>query len=592
MLHPSAEIARLLLQIVLGRYFTTFKRDFMVSNKGPKAKGGTKPFLPGLGGARLQEQFKGMQTGPVSKPDHMDLFKIQSQLEKAMDYHRRGQLEVAASIYQDILVQKPDQPDAMNLLGVVNLARGNKHLGIEQISSAVRLRPKDPTILNNLGNALLGERRWEEAIEALEHAIALKPDFVEALNNLARAYRSSDRSEDSEYCYEQVLKLKPDAASAKVGLARLYHDRGQSEMAENLLKEALSQKVNKAGALTLFAQTRKFKEEPAEMAEMLEIVGQSRRPAPEITNLYYALGKICDDLGRYDDAFGYYAKGNELRGLEHDPEDFVKEVDILIETFDKKFFEERKDFGTDSHRPIFIVGMPRSGTTLREQIISSHSKVFGAGELEHVKRLQMQSMGMAPGNMMWPKNVPNLTKEGATILGRRYLRSLERHSSTHEYVTDKMPHNFLSLGLMAVMFKNAKFIHAKRNAIDTSLSCYFHNFNDAHSYNRNLTHMGLYYRQYVRMMNHWHEVLGDRLYFSDYEELVNNQEEETRKLIDFCGLEWEDACMQFHKSKRAVLTPSNWQVRQPMYKRSAERWRRYEDHLGPLIEALGDIAPV
>lgn len=533
-----------------------------------------------------------MPAGAPQKPDHLDMFKIQSQLEKAMEHHRKGQLEVAASMYQDVLIQKPDQPDAMNLLGVINIARGNKQLGLEQIGGAVRLRPKDPTILNNLGNALTNERRWQDAIEALEHAIALKPDFVEAFNNLARAYRSSDRSDDAEYCYNKVLALKPNAAQAKVGLARLYHDRGQSETAENLLKDALSMKINKSGALTLFAQTRKFKEEPEEFQEMLDIVGASRRPAPEITNLYYALGKICDDIGRTEEGFSYYEKGNELRGLEHDPEQMVKEVDILINTFDKKYFREREDFGVDSHRPIFIVGMPRSGTTLREQIISSHPRVFGAGELEHIKRLQMQSMMLAPGQYHWPKNMEELTQEGSVILGRRYLQSLEKHSSTHDYVTDKMPHNFLSLGLMATIFKNAKFIHAKRNAIDTSLSCYFHNFNDAHSYNRNLTHMGLYYRQYVRMMEHWHEVLGDRLYFSDYEELVNNQEEETRKLIDFCGLEWDDACMQFHKSTRAVLTPSNWQVRQPMYTRAAERWRRYEKELQPLIEALGDIAPV
>jgi tetratricopeptide (TPR) repeat protein len=563
------------------------KESFLMSSKHK-----SNPLLPGLGGARLQEQFQGMPMGAAQKPDHLDLFKIQSQLEKAMDHHRRGKIDLAASIYQDILIQKPDQPDAMNLLGVANISRGNKQLGIEQITAAMQMRPKDPTILNNLGNALLNERRWEESIDSLESAIALKPDFVEALNNLARAYRHCDRSQDSEYCYNLVLELKPNAAGAKVGLARLYHDRGQSELAESLLKDALSQKINKSGALSLFAQTRKFKEAPPEFQEMLAIVQEEKRPTPEITNIYYALGKICDDLGRTEEGFGYYLKGNQLRGLEHDPEQFVKEVDFLIKTFDKKFFEERKDFGVDSERPIFIVGMPRSGTTLREQIISSHPKVFGAGELEHVKRIQTQSVMLTPGQMRWPENMTELTKEGSVILGRRYIQSLERHSSTHDHVTDKMPHNFLSLGLMAVIFKNAKFIHAKRNAIDTSLSCFFHNFNDAHSYNRNLTHMGLYYRQYVRMMNHWHEVLGDRLYYSDYELLVNNQEEETRKLIDFCGLEWDDACMQFHKSKRAVLTPSNWQVRQPMYTRSAERWRRYENQLQPLIEALGDIAPV
>jgi len=555
----------------------------------PKPK--KKQLLPGLGGQQAFSAFQGPKMGASAELDHMDLFKLQAQLEKAMTHHRRGELNIAEGMYKDILTMNPNQPDAMNLIGVINVAKGETQLAIDQLQMAVSLRPKDPTILNNLGNAFVNERRWEEAMDALEKAVALKPDFPEAYANLARAYRSNDRSDEAEHCYKRVLDILPDNGAALVGLARLYQDRGESERAEEILKRAMTEGKNPSGALMSFAQTRKFKEEPPELEDIKRLIAEAKRNSGEIVNLYYSAGKIFNDLGRYDEAFEHYAKGNELRGLEHDPKEFVNQVDAIIKIFDKKFFEDRQDFGIDSNRPIFIVGMPRSGTTLREQIISSHNKVFGAGELEYIKKLQMQSWQLTPGKTRFPESFPAMTKEGSIILGRRYLRYLEHHSSTAERVTDKMPHNFLNLGMMAIMFPKATFIHAKRNAVDTCLSCFFHNFNDAHSYNRNLTHMGLYYREYVRLTNHWHEVLGDRFYYSDYEALTENQEEESRKLIDHCGLEWDDNCLQFYKSDRAVLTPSNWQVRQPMYKSSTERWRRYEKHLGPLLEALGDLAP-
>lgn len=554
----------------------------------PKKK---KQLLPGLGGQQAFSAFQGPKIGQGDQLDHMDLFKLQAELEKAMTHHRRGQLDIAEGMYRDILTKNPNQPDALNLLGVVNVAKGDLQLAIDQLGVAVSLRPKDPTILNNYGNALINDRRWEEAMEVLERTVALKPDFIEGFSNLARAYRSNDNSDEAEHCYKRILDILPDNGAALVGLARLYQDRGNGDQAEELLRRVLTEGKNPAGALMSFAHSRKFTEEPQELSDIKEIIEKTQRVSGEIVNLYYSAGKICNDLGRYDEAFGFYSKGNELRGLEHDPAEFTRQIDRVIKVFDKKFFEDRQDFGVESNRPIFIVGMPRSGTTLREQIISSHSKVFGAGELEYIKKLQVQSWQLTPGKARYPDCIPDMTKEGSIILGRRYLRYLEHHSSTAEHVTDKMPHNFLNLGMMAIMFPKATFIHAKRNAMDTCLSCYFHNFNDAHAYNRNLTHMGLYYREYVRLTNHWHEVLGDRFYYSDYEALTQNQEEESRKLIDQCGLEWDENCLQFYKSDRAVLTPSNWQVRQPMYKTSTERWRRYEKHLGPLLEALGDLAP-
>ncbi len=562
---------------------------------GPKSRPKSGALLPGLGGGGLKSAFgkEAIMRDRVRQhnaPDHMTLVGIQQQLEVAMGHHRKGQLDIAGGIYQDILAKFPNQPDALNLLGVIRVAQSNARDGIRLISLAVQFRPNDPTVLNNLGNAYLSERQWLDSIEYLERAVALKPDFLEALSNLGRAYRHSDQSDESEYCYRKMLERSPNNVMALIGMSRIYQDRGMAEESEELIQKVLKFRGGRLQAYSLFAHTRKFKERPSELDEIEKMIAKLK-DGQEKCQLHYAAGKMYDDLKEYDDAFKHYKAGNDLTQIEHSHDAFVRLVDRTISVCDKKFFEERKGWGVESDRPIFIVGMPRSGTTLREQIIGSHPDAFGAGELEHIKRIQMKIGTLVPEPKPFPENLELLTKEGSVIAGRWYLRALERHSSTAKHVTDKMPHNFLSLGMMAVIFQNAKFIHSKRNPMDTSLSCFMHNFNDAHTYNRDLTNMGLYYRQYVRLMEHFHEVLGDRLYFSSYDDLVADPETEIPKMIEFCGLEWNDACLKFYESKRAVMTPSQWQVRQPIYTRSSDRWKRYEKQLQPLLEALGDLAP-
>jgi hypothetical protein len=235
---------------------------------------------------------------------------------------------------------------------------------------------------------------------------------------------------------------------------------------------------------------------------------------------------------------------------------------------------------------IFVVGMPRSGTTLTEQILSSHPLIEGAGELPHIQKLQ-SSIGHAS---QWHTLISGIADSQCKELARRYLAELDRHSRSAARVVDKMPHNFLNLGFIALMFPKARVVHCRRDAIDNCVSIYTHRLNQSHGYSTDLKTLGLYYQEYRRLMDHWQKVVPLKIFDLRYEQMIGEQESTSRRLIDFAGLQWNDACLSFHETERTIRTLSRWQVRQPLYSSSVKRWKKYEEFLGPLIEGLGDLA--
>lgn len=262
-------------------------------------------------------------------------------------------------------------------------------------------------------------------------------------------------------------------------------------------------------------------------------------------------------------------------------------------SFTPEFFKERRTGGSGSRRPIFIVGMPRSGSTLTEQIISSHSKVYGAGEhraLAEIVHILSQSKD---GDFSYPQDVAKIEPHAWTSPAQQYLSNIERECPAEAACfIDKTLSNFFNLGLIALLFPNTHIIHCRRNPMDTCLSCYFTPFGDAKplSFTCGLEELGFYYQQYHRLMAYWQQVLPIQILDVQYEKMIADQEAESRRIIDFLGLEWEDACLEFYKQKRDILTSSDAQIRKPIYKTSVDRWRPYEKHLAPLQEALGDLA--
>jgi tetratricopeptide (TPR) repeat protein len=465
---------------------------------------------------------------------------------------------------------------------------GNHETAFDLLERAVEARPKDPVVLNNYGNALSLVRRFEDAIKHLERALAIKPDMADSWMNLGRTLNFAGQGERALKCFERVREIKPDSHGAKSGISRALLSLGRTKEAEEEARGLIAIAPQVSAGYVNLTNARKSKPEDPELAQVEALIAGKETNAKELRGLYYAAAKMCDDVGRYDEAFRYYDLANKSAGGTYDPKALEESYAETKKTYTRRFFEERRGFGLDSERPVFIVGMPRSGTTLTETIIAAHPQVHAAGELETMKRCEREMADLVFRDEGAQKNARQLTWVGAEVLAQRYLDVIDvkARNASATRVTDKMPHNFQVVGLIALLFPKARIIHTRRNPFDTCLSIWQQNFNDAHTYGRNLADLGHHYAHYQHLMQHWREALPGRLLEIDYEDLVENQEQASRRLIDFVGLPWDDACLRPQDVKRTVLTASVWQVRQPVYKRSAGRWKNYERHLTPLRESL------
>lgn len=533
----------------------------------------------------MQARTAGTWSYPVNP------FDLQRQLEQGMEHHRAGRFDEAERIYAAILAKVPGQPDALNLLGVIAMEAGNHDAAFELLGRAITARPKDPVILNNYGNALSLVRRHEEAIEHLERALAINPAMADSWLNLGRTLNMTGQGERALGCFAELQRLKPDSLGARAGRARALLSLGRTAEAEQASRELIAAAPEAAGGYVSLSNARKFKPADPEIAEVERMIESRATASREIRGLCFAAAKMCDDVGRYADAFAYFDRANRAAGGTYDSRQLEQSYAELKRTYTKAFFEARKGQGIDSERPVFIVGMPRSGTTLTETIIGAHPLAFAAGELETIKRCERDMGALVARDEGVQRNAQHLSWFGVEVLARRYLDTIDRKArdSSAIRVTDKMPHNFQAVGFLALLFPRARIIHVRRNPMDTCLSIWQQNFNDSHSYARNLEDLGHHYAQYLGLMQHWREVLPGRMLEVDYEDLVANQEEATRRLIDHVGLPWDDACLRPQDVQRTVLTASVWQVRQPVYRKSAGRWKNYGELLRPLRDTLASF---
>jgi tetratricopeptide (TPR) repeat protein len=516
-------------------------------------------------------------------------FELQKQLEQGIEFHKAGRGEDAEKVYRAVLAKVPNQPDALNLLGVLAMEAGAHEAAFDFLERAVAARPKDPAILNNYGNALSLVRRFEDAIKNLERALSIKPDMADAWLNLGRTLNLAGLGERALICFERLLKLRPDSQSAKAGISRAYLSLGRTKEAEETARSLIEANPTASNGYVNLTNARKFKPGDPEIEQVEALIASKDTSAKELRGLYFAAAKMYDDVGRYDDAFQNFDLANKSVAGKYDQKALETAYAELKRTYTRKFFEDHAGQGLQSERPVFIVGMPRSGTTLTETIIAGHPQAHAAGELETIKRCEREMSDLVFRDEGIQKNPRTLSWVGVEVLAQRYLDVIDAktRNAAATRITDKMPHNFQAVGFITTLFPNARIIHTKRNPFDTCLSIWQQNFNDAHTYARNLTDLGHHYAQYLNLMQHWREVLpAGRMLEIEYEDLVENQETVTRKLIDFVGLPWDDACLRPQDVKRTVLTASVWQVRQPVYKRSAGRWKNYEQHLAPLRDAL------
>ena len=349
-------------------------------------------------------------------------------------------------------------------------------------------------------------------------------------------------------------------------------------------------------ALAHMVQARALPDDPAVIERMEAFAANVLLPDETRFAMGFALAQLWQKAKDYDRAFEHLHVANRLarKTIRYDADKFTDKVDRFIETFTPEFFAQYEGAGHTSERPIFVCGMPRSGTTLVEQILSSHPQIYGAGELPLMPNLVRMLPRVLGQEEPFPACLEAFDRRAARNAGGYYLRNLKEIDAETRFVVDKMPHNFLYLGLIAMILPKAKIVHMQRDPRDVAVSNYFQNFKAKHGligYAFDLTDMGRHLRDHDRMMAHWHEVLPIQIYECNYEELVHDQDGKTRELLEFVGVDWSDQVLEFHESERAVRTASVWQVRQPMYQSSSQKWRRYEKHLGPLNEAMLEPQP-
>lgn len=532
----------------------------------------------------------------------------------------------ALAHYQEALRLNPNIAEVHNHIGLIFRKLGETENAEDSFREALRIKPDYSDALSNLGDALLTRQHFNQALECYRRVLREFPDHIELLVKVGdllyylgeskeavqyfrqaslRAPRSGDihrrlgdtlatqlEFDEASAAYRRALHLDPHDLQALAGLAHIAEKRGQLSTALEILRPLVATgRVNWAVAIR-FAEVSGYAKCRREALSLIErLLNRTDTTPPERQQLLFRLGALYEDLSEYDNAFRAFTQANAEIQQDHQPANHTTFVNMLVSTFSSTFLAEAPRGTTRSDRPIFIVGMPRSGTSLVEQILASHPQIGAAGELDDIPKLTASlhaSFGTG-GACMQP--VERLRRSNAYEMARDYLEHLQRLFPRATRVTDKMPQNFLHLGLIELLFPGARVIHCRRDPLDTCLSCYFQDFGARHPYSAKLAWLGSYYREYERLMSHWRCTLTLPMFEIRYEDLVADQEIWTRRLLKFCGLPWDERCLSFHKSGRIINTASYAQVRRPLYRSSVGRWRHYDLHLHELRAALaGDQA--
>jgi tetratricopeptide (TPR) repeat protein len=539
--------------------------------------------------------------------------------------------EAAIVHFQTALALKPDVPEGYNDLGNALAALSRLAEAIAQYQKALSLKPDYAEAYNNLGSALAGLERHPESVAAYCKAIALKPDFAQAHCNLGKALATLDRLDEAIAHFRQAIAIKPDFEAAHSGLgsalaaldrpeealaaydrafavnpaaADLHHSLGYAlqtlgrlEESRRAFERAVALAPRRADLYRGLAESKQFVPGDPHLDVMEQLAGEmSSLSENEQMELHFALGSAYEDVGRHEQAFGHLLQGNALkrRRIDYDEAATFKMFERIAAVFTPELMQRNRGVGDPSPVPVFIVGMPRSGTTLVEQVLASHPAVFGAGERKDLNMAMAGAFGHDAASPAFPEGFASFTPEEFRQIGTRYLERLVPLAPAASRITDKMPANFRFAGLIHLVLPNARIIDIRRDPIDTCLSCFSKLFAGRQLYTYDLGELGRHYRAYERLMAHWRRLLPDGVMLDvQYEELVADFANQARRIVAHCGLGWDDACLAFHETQRPVRTASATQVRQPLYGSAVGRARPYEAMLTPLLEALrSDDAPL
>jgi len=543
---------------------------------------------------------------------------VQRIFADAVRHHMAGHLEDAVARYHRVLFLQPDNADVHNNLGVALAAQGKVEAAMTRYKSALSLKPGCVDAHNNLGVALAAQGRIVEATTHYERVLVINPRHAGAHHNLGLVLAALGRMDEAVAQYERALSLRPDYTDAcnNLGIALAAQGNSGGAMAQyrraiaidsrhaeahNNLGNILREEGKFGDALAHYgrviaigpdqveahyhrAEVKTFRQGDAELSALETLARRADLPISKAPFLHFALAKALEDIGDHARAFEHMRKGNSSKRsqIDYDEPRVVDMFRRISHAFNGGLFDRFPGAGDSSSVPIFVVGMPRSGSTLIEQILASHPQIHAAGELRDLEQ--------AIGTIQFPESIPSLDALTLRRIGQAYLARLPSLAEGQVRIVDKLPGNFLRIGLIRLILPNARIIHTVRHPADTCVSCYSKLFTSGQHFSYEMGELGRYYRCYRELMTHWRSMLppGSMLDVA-YEDVVGDLEGQARRLIAYCGLPWDDRCVNFHKTNRAVKTASAVQVRQPLFRSSLQRWRKYEADIGPLLEALGDV---
>jgi len=541
------------------------------------------------------------------------------QVEAAFQRHKQGDLRFADAAYRQVLSQRPNHPAALHYLGLIAQQTGYSKEAADLLKRSISLNPTDPRAHNHLGQIQIALKDNTAAARCFERALEIDPNNVDALNNLANVVRVRDLMQAIEL-YRRALALNPRAAFATYNLAQALNEDNAVDEALTLFqrvialdpghcdaRHALGMLLEQRGrfdeaieqylavqrlqpthvsSLANLLDIRDYEPDPATVTKAEGLLKNAAAPEEDRIKLHHGLGKHYDRQGAFDQAFGHFAGSKAIlrsQGPGFDVAAVARSFDALKQAFGPDAFGAGRPIGSSSARPVFIVGLPRSGTTLTEQILASHPEAFGAGELRKIPEIVKF---LRPD---YPECMAALGDDDLQPLADDYLALLESLAGPVPVrVSDKLPINSLHLGLIATLFPNARIVHCRRDPMDIALSSFIELFDLEQDYTTDFDDFGRYFLLHEQLMAHWRSVLPTRIHELRYEDMITDPEAASRALVDYCGLEWDPRCLDFTRTERTVKTPSRWQVRQPIYDRSVGRWRNYAAHMAALSARLNE----
>jgi tetratricopeptide (TPR) repeat protein len=577
---------------------------------------GTVFRLRGDGEEALSHFRRAVQLDPALALAHSNLGQIlleRKQLEEALEHcqaavrlqpnlaeahgnlgnvlRELGRLDQAKACYAEGLRLNPKLAMLHGNMGQALQEEGQYQEAFACYICSLQIEPKMARLHCNLGNLLAELEQFDDAALRYKMALRLDSNYAEAFDGLGCVRREQDRHEEAQECFRAALRLKPELASAHVNLGAVYEEQGDFALAESCYRSAVGNDPRHAGAWSQLAFLLRDKLPEEDLEKMRSLLRD-----PDVTDgrralLDSGLAHVLDGRKEYSDAAQHALRANgltlarrKLRGQAYDPVAHSQFVDRVLATFTQDYFERVRGFGADSERPVFIVGLPRSGTTLTEQVLATHSQVFGAGE-QYFGRADFEMLANGRGEANAFEKLACLDAATVQRLAAAHLERLRILNDTALRVVDKLPDNYLYLGLLATLFPKARFIHCRRDLRDVAVSCWMTNFRHVR-WASDPEHLAARFRDYQRLIDHWREMLPVPILEVDYEETVADLVGVAQRLIAWCGLEWEPACAAFHEAKHPVRTASVVQVRRPVHTGSVARWKNYEASLGPLFAKL------